>query len=237
MNYGSVRQILLAFRKYIYAHCLRGNGDRMKLRRVLLVVLALLLISGFLIHGYVVLTGGRFLDKELARAIDDGTPISSQDSSYDCILVLGAGVYADGTPTPMLRDRLNRGIELYNLGLAPKLLLTGDSGQAEYDEVEVMMNYTLDQGVPAEDIILDHAGFSTFESMYRAKEIFNLKSVIVVTQIYHEYRALYIGSRLGLKVKGIPASEIKYVGRFAREIREVAARGKDFFKCEIEPLI
>lgn len=159
----------------------------------------------------------------------------TDDSKFDCILVLGCGIYADGTPTPMLRDRLDKGAELYKEGRAPKLLLSGDDGQIEYNEVEAMKNYVLSLGIPEEDIFLDHAGFSTYESMFRAKAIFDAKDVLVVTQKYHEFRALYIGKALGINTKGIPALETSYRGASMRELREVIARSKDFFKCILKP--
>ena len=81
--------------------------------------------------------------------------------------------------------------------MAPKLLLSGDNGKTNYDEVKVMKNYCLKHGVPAKDIFLDHAGFSTYESMYRARDIFGVKSAVVVTQHYHEGRSLYTAKRLG----------------------------------------
>ncbi|MGC2873489.1 SanA/YdcF family protein [Ihubacter sp. rT4E-8] len=153
----------------------------------------------------------------------------------DCIMVLGAGIRDDETPTPMLKDRLDTGIRLYELGTAPKLLLTGDNGQVGHNEIHVMLNYVKKAGVPEEDIFCDHAGFSTYDSMYRAQSIFGAERLIVVTQTYHEYRALYVGEKLGLTVKGVAADQMKYRGQAAREIREVLARVKDFLKVMAKP--
>lgn len=152
----------------------------------------------------------------------------------DCILVLGAQVKPDGTPSTMLKDRLDKGIELYKNGAAPKLLMSGDNGQVEYNELAVMFSYALERGVPKKDLFLDHAGFSTYESMYRAKKIFGVKRAVVVTQKYHEYRALYIGQRLGMKVKGVKALDVQYAGQGFRDIREIGARDKDFFQCMLK---
>ena len=105
---------------------------------------------------------------------------------YDCILVLGAGVNED-EPSDMLRDRLDTAIELYNTGIAPKILMSGDHGCEDYDEVNVMKNYAIAKGVPSEDIFMDHAGFSTYESLYRAKAVFGAERVVVVSQKYHLY--------------------------------------------------
>lgn len=157
------------------------------------------------------------------------------DGSADCILILGAQVKPDGTPSTMLKDRLDKGIELYNAGAAPKILMSGDDGQIEYNELEVMYQYAKNAGVPRKDLFLDHAGFSTYESMYRAQYIFGVKKAIVVTQKYHEYRALYIGQRLGIDVKGVSAADITYANQGFRDAREVLARDKDFFMCIIKP--
>lgn len=158
-----------------------------------------------------------------------------KDLDADCIMVLGAGIRDDETPTPMLKDRLDTGILLYKLGVAPKLLLTGDNGQVDHNEIHVMLNYVKRAGVPEEDIFCDHAGFSTYDSMYRAQSIFGVSSAIVVTQTYHEYRALYLGEKLGLEVKGVSSDQMKYSGQAVREVREVLARVKDFFKVITRP--
>lgn len=158
-----------------------------------------------------------------------------KDLDADCIMVLGAGIRDDETPTPMLKDRLDTGILLYELGVAPKLLLTGDNGQVDHNEIHVMLNYVKRAGVPEEDIFCDHAGFSTYDSMYRAQSIFGVASAIVVTQTYHEYRALYLGEKLGLEVKGVSSDQMKYSGQAVREVREVLARVKDFFKVITRP--
>ncbi len=153
----------------------------------------------------------------------------------DCILVLGAGVKPDGTPSKMLKDRLDKGIELYKKGVASKILLSGDNGTVEYNEVKAMATYIKNGGVPGEDIFLDHAGFSTYESIYRARDVFKVKKCTVVTQRYHEYRTLYIANRLGVEAEGIPAKNERYGGQFLRDLREVLARDKDFVKCITKP--
>ncbi len=146
----------------------------------------------------------------------------------DCILILGAGVW-DGVPSPMLKDRLDTGLALYEAGAAEKILVSGDHGRSEYDEVNVMKEYLTDAGVPSEDIFMDHAGFSTYESMYRAKEIFQVESLVVVTQEYHLYRSLYVAQQLGMEAYGAGADPRQYAGRIMRECREVLARTKDVF--------
>ena len=152
----------------------------------------------------------------------------------DCIVILGAAIWGD-KPSPMLEDRLNEGIKLYKLGVANKIIMSGDHGRDEYDEVNIMKEYAMEQGVPSEDIFMDHAGFSTYESIYRAKEIFEAKKIIIVTQKYHLYRALYIANKLGIESYGIGADPRKYVGETYRELREILARNKDFIKCIFKP--
>ena len=153
----------------------------------------------------------------------------------DCILVLGCLVKDDGTPSHMLQDRLRRGIELYDLGAAPKLLMTGDHGRVEYDEVAAMKQYAIDAGIASENIFMDHAGFSTYESIYRAKEIFQAKKILIVTQEYHLYRALYIANQLGVEAYGVSSDYRSYTNQTMRDIREVLARLKDFGMAIVKP--
>ena len=163
------------------------------------------------------------------------SPEEAIEKDADCIIVLGAGVWAQGVPSPILSDRLERGIELYEMGAAPKLLMSGDHGTAEYDEVNVMKDFALDAGIPSEDVFMDHAGFSTYESMYRAAEIFGCKEIIVVTQQYHLYRAIYIADELGMTVWGVAAEPREYENQNYREAREILARVKDFLMVIFRP--
>ena len=153
----------------------------------------------------------------------------------DAILVLGCGVRPDGTPSLMLRDRLEMGLKLYEAGAAPKLLVSGDHGRVEYDEVNAMRDYALERGVPSEDVFMDHAGFSTYESMYRARDIFQCEKILIVSQRYHLYRAVYDARALGLEAYGVAAEDIAYTGQVMREAREILARDKDFFYCIFKP--
>ncbi len=152
----------------------------------------------------------------------------------DCAVILGAGV-RDGKPTPMLKDRLLTGIELYKSGAVKKLIMSGDHGSEDYDEVNIMKSFAVDNGVPAEDIFMDHAGFSTYETIYRTKEIFEADNIIIVSQEYHLYRALYIAKKLDVKAVGVSADRRTYSGQKMRDLREILARDKDFFNCIIEP--
>lgn len=152
----------------------------------------------------------------------------------DCILILGAGIWGD-KPSPMLQDRLDEGIKLYKEGIASKIIMSGDHGREEYDEVNIMKEYAIEQGVPSEDIFMDHAGFSTYESIYRAKEIFDADNIVIVTQEYHLYRALYIAEKLDINAYGVNSDSRKYSGQTFRELREILARNKDFINCIIKP--
>lgn len=148
----------------------------------------------------------------------------------DAIVVLGASVLVDGTPSGILQDRLDDGIALYKAGVAPKLIMSGDNSTVAYNEVQVMKNYAIDQGVPSQDIFCDHAGFSTYESMYRAKNVFGAHRIVVATQTYHLYRALYAAQGLGLEAIGVASDYHEYSKQSQYDLREVPARTKDFFK-------
>lgn len=153
----------------------------------------------------------------------------------DCILVLGAGVREDGTPSPLLQERLEMGLMLYQDGASLKLLMSGDHGRAGYDEVNKMKEYALEAGVSSHDVFMDHAGFSTYDSMYRARDIFQAKKVVIVTQQYHLYRALYLAEKLGLDAYGVAADQTVYKGQLYREFREIIARNKDFVMAWFQP--
>jgi len=149
-------------------------------------------------------------------------------AEVDCILVLGCLVKNSGEPSHMLEDRLRRAVELYQAGVAPKILMSGDHGRKDYNEVQAMKQYAIEHGVPSEDVFMDHAGFSTYDSCYRAREIFGTKKIIIVTQEYHLYRALYIAEELGLEAYGVATDYRTYYNQKMRDAREVIARVKDF---------
>jgi SanA protein len=153
----------------------------------------------------------------------------------DCILVLGAGVGGNEKPSRMLEDRLLQGIELYKNGASDRLLMSGDHGRKEYDEVNVMKKFAIDRDIVSEHIFMDHAGFSTYESLYRAKEIFKADKIIIVTQKYHLYRALYIAKKLGIDAYGVASNPRNYAGQKSRDLREFLARVKDFLYVIVKP--
>ena len=156
-------------------------------------------------------------------------------ADVDCIIVLGCQVRADGSLSDMLHDRLARGVELYHAGAAPKLLMSGDHGQDDYDEVGAMKRFAVENGVASEDVFKDHAGFSTYETMYRAKEIFQANKVVIVTQEYHLYRAVYIAEQLGMEAYGVSSDLQTNRGQTQRDVREVLARCKDYVMCLLKP--
>ena len=170
-------------------------------------------------------TAPQILSPEQAATLQD----------VDCILVLGCLVKSDGTPSDMLEDRLLQGIALYQNGTAPKLLMSGDHGQKDYDEVNTMKSRAIEEGVPSEDVFMDHAGFSTYESIYRAKEIFGAEKIVIVTQEYHLYRALYVAQALGIEAYGVSADLRSYAGQTKRDVREVLARLKDVVYALFKP--
>lgn len=198
---------------------------------ILIMIIILILTLG--INFFVVLsTKNQILSQEELQQMHKNE--SENKANIDCILILGAGIWGD-KPSHMLEDRLLQGIELYEKGISEKIIMSGDHGKEDYDEVNIMKQFAIDKGVKSEDIFMDHAGFSSYDSMYRAKEIFQVKKVVIVTQKYHLYRALYIAKQLGIEAYGVPANPREYVGQTYREMREILARDKDFVKCIFKP--
>lgn len=199
------------------------------IKRILLLLLCLALLGGVTalsINGYVkTSTANQILTPEEAAELTD----------VDCILVLGCYVHDSGHPSDMLADRLRRGIELYQAGASPKLLMSGDHGQRDYNEVKAMKLEAMEEGIPSEDVFMDHAGFSTYESIFRARDIFAADKIIIVTQEYHLYRALHIANALGVEAYGVAADYHTYVGQAFRELREILARNKDFATSILKP--
>lgn len=148
-------------------------------------------------------------------------------------IVLGARVYSSGNVSAITCDRLLSGVELYKAGKVSKILISGDHGKKEYDEVNTMKHWILRHDVPEEDIFMDHAGFSTYDSMYRAKAVFNVKSAIVVTQDFHIARAVYLARKNGIQASGYPADKRPYLHMMYNQSREFLARVKDFFKVNV----
>ena len=182
-----------------------------------------------------VLTVNLVVVNRVKKHIVDAEEIDAEAGRFDCILVLGAGVLADGSPSHMLEDRLKVGVSLYFDGASDRLLMSGDHMTAYYDEVGTMKAYAVAMGVPDTAVFLDHAGLSTYESMYRARELYGAEKVLIVTQEYHLYRALYIAEEMGMEAYGVSADLRPYSGQIARDVREIVARVKDYIFARFKP--
>lgn len=202
------------------------RGSKLKKAFIILLIIVLLLCAASAVINLLVIkrASERIISRQEAGAAE-----------ADCVLVLGAGVTESGNPSLMLAERLNEGLGLYMAGASDTLLMSGDHGRSDYDEVNVMKDYAVGAGVPSSRVFMDHAGFSTYESIYRARDVFKAEKVIIVTQKYHLYRALYIADRLGLEAFGVACDTREYAGQSYRDIREYAARVKDFLVCIVKP--
>lgn len=198
------------------------------LKRILVCIAAMIAAIAVVLLGINLYV--RQMEKKRIISPDEAKEIPD----VDCIVVLGASVHGD-TPSHMLKDRLDMAIELYKAGCAEKIIMSGDHGGYYYDEVTTMKNYAIQAGVPSEDIFKDHSGFSTYDTVYRAKEIFGAKKVIFVSQEYHLPRCLYIAQALDLDAYGVSSAYVKYKGQAKRDIREALAIVKDFCMAIVKP--
>ncbi len=159
------------------------------------------------------------------RVLAGGSPAQGRVTGIaDCALVLGARVYDGERASPVLEDRLETALALYRGGTVQRILVSGDHGTAAYDEVNMMRAWLEARGVPPRDLFLDHAGFDTYSSVRRARDVFLARRIIVVTQRFHMPRALYIARALGLEADGARADRRRYRGAAYLEVREVGAR-------------
>ena len=203
-----------------------------KIKKILLRTILVLVVLGILGVGAVAGINGIVIGAVKDQILPPEEAAKLED--VDCILVLGCAVWDSG-PSHMLEDRLRRSVELYELGAAPKLLMSGDHGREGYDEVDAMKTYAVEAGIDSADVFMDHAGFSTYESLYRAREVFQAKKVIIVTQEYHLYRAMYIAESLGMEVYGVSSNYRNYAGQQGMDLREYLARVKDFGTALFQP--
>lgn len=178
-----------------------------------------------------------FVDRHIMRVVSASLVDENAANATNAraIVVLGAGVRPDGSLTPMLKDRLDKAYELFERGASKRIIVSGDHGASHYDEPGHMKAYLVSKGIPKEDVFEDHAGFCTYDTVYRAKAIFDAAPAIFVTQEYHLPRTLYIAYKLGLPAVGVKCDTRRYVGQSQRDIREILARVKDFFLCEYKP--
>lgn len=197
---------------------------RIGLALLILILLVVLFVFG--VRGFMMLSArGRI------KTIPELTE-NAKEEPYDAVIVLGAGVYRDGSMSPMLRYRMETTLACYQSGCVKKIYVTGDHRPGEYDEVDIMMQYLIEQGVPQEAIDYDYAGFSTYESMVHASREGGIRRAVVVTQKYHLYRAMYIGKTYGMELNGLPAQNWRLSsGTVMRTVREWAACIKDLWYC------
>ena len=214
---------------------LKSPKERFRLQRTAIIVagqtVLLLLLCAVLMLGLVLTVSGemvRITRDRITTAESLQTALMSGE--YDCILVLGAGLKGDNiTPSDMLYDRVSVAAELYRLGEGKTPLLMSGDHTGDYNEVAVMKSLAVELGASSEDVFLDHAGYSTFESIYRAKEKFGAKKIVIITQEYHLHRALHIARELGMEAVGVSADLRPYRGQTRYNAREHLARFKDFF--------
>ena len=191
-------------------------GENMKKSKILIIIFLVISLIPLCINYYIICSN--------ANKIVD---IKNINKKYDIGLVLGCSVLKNGNPSKMLRDRLDKSIELYNEQIIDKILISGDHDKS-YSEVTTMKNYLLDSNIPIEDILIDELGYSTGESITNYKNNYKDKSLIIITQEYHLYRALFIANKLEINAIGVSAKKVNYNGQLFREIREILARNKDF---------
>lgn len=175
-----------------------------------------------IVNIYILKTSDNFIYKKIADV-----------PSKQVALILGARVYASGRMSDVMLDRAKTGVELYKAHKVRKILISGDHGTDGYDEVNAIKNYFLDMNVPKEDIFLDHAGFDTYDSVYRARDIFKVSSIIIVTQDFHLPRAVYLAHALGEDAVGFSADKQKYVSQNYNNFREIFSRMKAFLDVSI----
>ena len=191
------------------------------LRRMICAVLCLCVICGLF-----VCVANAYMVGFASKYMLDIDAVSAE--RFDCVMVLGAR-----KGSPMLDERLQFGLRAFETGCTDRLLMSGDHGTESYDEVNFMKDYAVAKGIEADKVFMDHAGFSTYESMYRARDVFKVEKVLIVTQTYHIYRAVYDARKLGLDAYGYKAERLEYP--LINNLREAAARVKDFVWCIFKP--
>lgn len=201
------------------------------IKTVIKVIVEILLLLGVALAIACLLISRTMIQSAEGRILQDAGKLSG----YDGILVLGAGVYPDGSPTPMLAYRVETGIDLQKKGAATLLLMSGDSEKPDYDETGTMVRLARNAGIPETEILQDVYGLCTYDSIWRAKEVYGMKRVVLVTQRYHLYRALYYADRLGVEAAGVPAEDRMDLGQLYREVRELLARVKALIWCQSLP--
>jgi len=195
-----------------------------KIKKIILTFFLSLLLFFIVINSYVIIKGNKYI-------------VTEKDSltNSEAVIILGAKVYEEKLSI-MLQDRVDTAIEIYNKGKVKKILISGDHGQDNYDEVNAVKSYLLLKEIPEEDIFTDHAGFDTYDSMYRAKYIFGIKSAIISTQNFHLPRSIYIARELGIEAYGFPSDKRVYAKEIANRLRESLAIVKAWFDINLNSL-
>ena len=194
----------------------------LKISLITLGILFLLFVMGTLaVNGYMLV-----VDRRYVKTVNEWHDSMIDGEEIDCIFVLGCSVNPDRTPSAALKTRLDRVWDLYKLS-PHKVLVSGDhSADGYYNEVRVMKDYLIDKGIPSEEIFIDHYGFSTYDSIYRAYYTFGVRRMTIVTENSHICRALFLASAIGMEADGVAAENTNITGTW--ELREVLARDKDF---------
>ena len=189
---------------------------------IMLIILIILIVLGNIV-GYVERTGEkRIVSQECIK------------SGFDVIIVMGAGVRKDGEPSQILKDRLDTCINIYKSGIGEKILLTGDHGTNKYDEVRAMKIYLMNNcDIDEKNVFMDHAGFNTYDSIYRANHIFKVSKAIIVSNEYHLPRVLYLAEKHKIQAYGIESDLSTYANIDYYVLREKLAQFKDFIKINI----
>lgn len=195
-------------------------------RRVFAVLLAVIVAAALAVAVANVVTVAT--TRERVVTVDGATRVLSADPA-DAVVVLGASVYPDGTPSDILADRLEVACDLYKAGAARAIIVSGDNRTSHYNESDAMKAYCVALGVPSEDVYVDHAGNTTYESMWRARHVFGAERIIVATQAYHLYRAMFAADCFGMETWGVACDKGAYDNQQRYSIREVLARTKDFY--------
>lgn len=206
-------------------NCLNKNRIKEKAFRISVAVILLLAFVLAAANIFVILYGRRYVYPLLNV---------NELGEVDCIIVLGAAVYDDVMSHP-LKQRVETGAQLYKAGVSKKIIVSGDNTRPDYDEVNVMKSALVNSGISPDVIFTDHAGVDTYDSMYRAKEIFKAERVVIVTQKFHLTRAIFIARSLGLEAYGVAADETHRYFNLKTEIREIFARPKYIFDAIFKP--
>lgn len=202
-----------------------------------LPLLALLLGSVLFLCTFVLSISAAVCQKTQARILGEDELVA-MEGEFDAVIVLGCKVYDDGRMSARLEDRVSAGVSLHLRGVGETLLMSGDRRtDGSYDEVGAMKDAAIAAGVDEDRVAVDPRGYSTYESMVRLLEVYEGKRVVIVTQTYHLYRALYIAEKLGIEAYGVSADARPYSDWFRSETREILARVKDVFYMQIRPSV